>query len=274
MPTWQVILLGLLEGLTEFIPVSSTGHILLAGHFLGFCSPGKTFEVLIQLGAILAILTVYSAKLTRLVFDLPSDARTQKFVAGILLAFLPAAVLGVFAHSFIKSVLFESPMLICTTLILGGIVLLIVDRMHLEPRYTDVMDYPPSLAFKIGLCQCAAMVPGVSRSGATIVGALLMGTDKRSAAEFSFFLAMPTMAGAFAYDLYKNIDVIDADDATSIVIGFITAFIAGVFVVRYLLDFVSRHGFALFGWWRIIVGGIGMGALLVLGDSGCVDVAA
>ncbi len=265
MPQWQAILLGLLEGLTEFIPVSSTGHILLAGYMIGFNSPGKTFEVLIQLGAILAILTVYFAKILRILIDLPTDERTRRFVYGILLAFLPAAVIGVLAHSIIKTVLFESPLLICTTLILGGIVLLFVDQQRLEPRYTDVMDYPMSLAFKIGLFQCLAMVPGVSRSGATIVGALLMGTDKRSAAEFSFFLAMPTMAGAFAYDLYKNWNVIQPEDVTSIVAGFIAAFVAGVFVVRYLLEFVSRYGYALFGWWRIIVGGIGLGVLLSLG---------
>lgn len=267
METWQVILLSLIEGLTEFIPVSSTGHVLLAGHFLGFCSPGKTFEVLIQLGAILAILSVYFAKLLRLLIDLPSDSRTQKFVLGILIAFMPAAVIGALGHSFIKSVLFESPMLICVMLILGGFILLIVDRLALTPRYADVMDYPPSLAFKIGLCQCLAMVPGVSRSGATIVGALLLGTDKRSAAEFSFFLAMPTMAGAFAYDLYKNWSGIDVSDANSIALGFVMAFITAVVVVRYLLDYVSRHGFALFAWWRILVGGVGLGALMVLGNA-------
>ncbi|MBN9278815.1 MAG: undecaprenyl-diphosphate phosphatase, partial [Hyphomicrobium sp.] len=204
MPTWQVILLGLIEGLTEFIPVSSTGHILLAGHFLGFDSPEKTFEVLIQLGAILAILTVYSAKLWRMAIDLPHDRRTQKFVAAVVLAFLPAAVIGVALHSLIKQVLFASPMLICVMLILGGFVLLAVDRARLEPRVHEAMDITPWLALKIGFFQCLAMIPGVSRSGATIVAAMLMGTSKRAAAEFSFFLAMPTMAGAFAYDLYKT----------------------------------------------------------------------
>ncbi len=265
MPTWQVILLGLIEGLTEFIPVSSTGHVLLAGHFLGFKSPGKTFEVLIQLGAILAILVVYAARLLDMLLKLPSDARTQRFVAGILIAFLPAAVIGALGHSFIKSVLFETPILICVMLILGGIVLLFVDRMPLTPRYVDVMDFPPSLALKIGFCQVLAMVPGVSRSGSTIVGAMLLGADKRSAAEFSFFLAMPTMAGAFAYDLYKNWSKLAPDDVTGIALGFMTAFVAGVFVVRYLLGFVSRHGYGLFGWWRIVVGGLGLGALLMLG---------
>jgi len=266
MPTWQVILLGLLEGLTEFIPVSSTGHILLAGHFLGFNSPGKTFEVLIQLGAILAILTVYSARLIRLALALPTDPRSRRFVGGILIAFLPAAVIGVLGHSFIKSVLFETPLLICVMLVIGGVILLIVDRLPLTPRYVDVMEFPPSLAFKIGVCQCLAMIPGVSRSGSTIVGAMLLGADKRAAAEFSFFLAMPTMAGAFAYDLYKNWSHLAPDDVTSIVIGFVTAFIAGVFVVRYLLAFVSKHGYALFGWWRIIVGLAGIAGLYALGQ--------
>ncbi len=265
MPIWQVILLGVIEGLTEFIPVSSTGHILLAGHFLGFNSPGKTFEVLIQLGAILAILSVYAGRLLNMAMALPRDRRTQRFILGILIAFFPAALIGALGHSFIKNVLFQTPMLICFTLIVGGIVLLIVDRLPLRPVYKDVMDFPPSLAFKIGLCQCLAMIPGVSRSGSTIVGAMLLGTDKRSAAEFSFFLAMPTMAGAFAYDLMKNWSVLRPDDVTGIALGFITAFICGVFVVRYLLGFVSRHGYALFGWWRIIVGGMALGALLVLG---------
>ncbi len=184
MPIWEVILLGLIEGLTEFLPVSSTGHVLLTEHFLGICTPGKTFEVLIQLGAILAILTVYSVKLTRIAVALPYDQAARRFVFSVLLAFLPAAVIGVLAHGFIKGVLFETPMLIAIMLILGGIVLLAVDRMHLPVRYTNAMDFPPSLAFKIGVLQCFAMIPGVSRSGATIVGAMLLGTDKRSAAEF------------------------------------------------------------------------------------------
>ena len=265
MQTWQVILLGLIEGLTEFIPVSSTGHLLLAGHFLGFNSPGKTFEVLIQLGAILAILSVYAARLMRLLVDLPYDARTRRFVLGVLLAFLPAAVIGVLAHRFIKAILFETPWLVCTTLIAGGVVLLVVDRLRLQPRYHDAMDLPLPVAFTIGLCQSLAMVPGVSWSGSSIVGALLLGADKRAATEFSFFLAMPTMAGAFAYDLYKNYGGLSFDDVRSIALGFVVSFFAGVLVVRYLLDFVSRHGFAPFAWWRIVVGGAGLGALAVLG---------
>lgn len=259
------LILGLIEGLTEFIPVSSTGHLLLIGHFIGFDSTGNTFEVLIQLGAILAILTVYFAKLWSIATALPSSRRARHFVAAVLLAFLPAAVIGFFAHGFIKTVLFETPMLICIVLILGGFVLLWIDRLDLKPRYHDAMDFPPAVALGIGFFQCLAMVPGTSRSGATIVGALLMGADKRSAAEFSFFLAMPTMLGAFALDLFKNRNVLTGDDLTVIVIGFIAAFVAGVFVVRKLLDFVSRHGYAPFAYWRILVGTVGIAALLLVG---------
>jgi undecaprenyl-diphosphatase len=265
MAFWQVIVLGLIEGVTEFIPVSSTGHLLLVGHFLGFESPGKTFEVLIQLGAILAIVSVYASKLLRLALDLPSDASTRHFLLAIIVAFLPAAVIGAAAHGYIKTYLFASPWLVCVTLIVGGLILLAVDRMRIEQRYHSVMDYPLSLALCIGLAQCLAMVPGVSRSGATIVGALLLGADKRSATEFSFFLAMPTMLGAFAFDLYKNINALTPDDVRSIALGFIVSFLAGVLVVRYLVEFVGRHGFAPFAWWRIIVGGMGLGALAVLG---------
>ena len=260
----EAAFLGLLEGITEFLPVSSTGHLLLAGHFLGFESNGKTFEVLIQLGAILAILSVYFGRLVNIARDLPTDPKARRFVTGILIAFLPAAVIGALAHDIIKTVLFESPMLICVMLIIGGLILLWVDRVELKPRYTNVMDFPLGLCFKIGLIQCFAMIPGTSRSGATIVGALLLGTDKRSAAEFSFFLAMPTMAGAFAYDLFKNRHILTLNDASLIIIGFIAAFISGVFVVRYLLDYVSRHGFALFAWWRLVVGTLGLVALILM----------
>jgi undecaprenyl-diphosphatase len=266
MPDQSIIsalILGLIEGLTEFIPVSSTAHVLLAGHFLGFQSPGNTFAVLIQLGAILAILLVYAQRLISIAVALPNDPRARRFVLAVLLAFLPAAIIGAIAHDFIKTVLFETPMLICIVLIVGGVILYLVDRMALQPRYKDVMDYPPGLAFKIGLFQCLAMIPGMSRSGSTIVGALLMGTDKRSAAEFSFFLAMPTMAGAFALDLYKNRDALSFDDVSLIAIGFVAAFVTALFVVRSLLAFVSNRGFAPFAIWRIVVGTAGLIGLLV-----------
>jgi undecaprenyl-diphosphatase len=265
MQTWQVVLLGLIEGLTEFIPVSSTGHLLLAGHFLGFKSPGKTFEVLIQLGAVLAVLSVYAAKLWRLLLDLPRDARARRFVLAVVIAFLPAAVIGATAHKHIKAVLFETPWLICTTLIVGGVVLLAVDKLQLRPRYHDAMDFPLPFALATGVFQCLAMVPGVSRSGASIVGALLLGADKRAATEFSFFLAMPTMAGAFAFDLYRNYAELGIADVRNIALGFAVSFLAGVLVVRYLLDFVTRRGFAPFAWWRILVGGAGLAGLVALG---------
>lgn len=254
--------LGLLEGLTEFIPVSSTGHLLLAGHFLGFESAGRAFEVVIQLGAVLAILTIYAGRLWAVFAAAPNDPKARRFIWSVLLAFLPAVVIGVMAHGFIKTVLFETPMLIAIMLILGGIVLLVVERIAPVPRHEDAMRLPISVAVKIGFIQCLAMIPGTSRSGSTIVGALLLGVGKRAAAEFSFFLSMPTMAGAFAYDLYKNRDVLDASAMGEIAVGFVMAFISAVFVVRKLLDYVSKHGFALFGWWRIVVGGVALVALL------------
>jgi undecaprenyl-diphosphatase len=257
----SAIVLGIVEGLTEFIPVSSTGHILLLGHFIGFQSTGKTFEVLIQLGAICAILAVYAVRLTRLVLALPRSYAARRFIGGICVAFIPAAVAGVVLHDFIKTVLFESPQLICTTLILGGVALLLIDRRAPEPRFHDAMGFPVWLAFAIGCCQMLALVPGVSRSGATIGGALLLGADKRAAAEFSFFLALPTMAGAFAYDLYANRNALSLDDAALIAIGFVTAFLAALLVVQTLLDFVARHGFAPFAWWRIGVGVLGFALL-------------
>lgn len=257
--------LGLLEGLTEFIPVSSTGHILLAGHFLGFESPGRVFEVLIQLGAILAILGVYAGRLWTIFSSAPHDPRARRFVLAVLVAFLPAVVIGVLAHGIIKEVLFETPSLIAVMLILGGVILLFVDRMATRPRYAQPEDIPLRVAAGIGLVQCLAMVPGVSRSGATIVGALLMGATKRAAAEFSFFLSMPTMAGAFAYDLYKNRDVLDASALSNVAVGFVCAFVSAVFVVRWLLGYVSAHGYALFAWWRIAVGTAALLALAVIG---------
>lgn len=261
----SALILGIVEGLTEFIPVSSTGHILLLGHFLGFENTGKIFEVLIQLGAILAILTIYFYRLLSIAKALPTSADARRFVISIVLAFLPAAFAGVFLHSFIKEVLFETPILICIMLILGGFILLWVDRKasKMVPKYTDVERFPLWLCLAIGCCQCVAMIPGVSRSGATIAGSLLMGTNKRSAAEFTFFLAMPTMGGAFAYDLYKNIDHVSFDDLFLVAIGFAAAFVVGAIVVKYLLDFVTKYGFAPFAYWRIAAGFVGLIGLFI-----------
>ncbi|GLK81840.1 undecaprenyl-diphosphate phosphatase [Methylopila turkensis] len=283
----QAALLGVVEGLTEFLPVSSTGHLLLLGHFLGFHSTGKTFEVLIQLGAILAILLVYAGRLTSVALRLPTDPDARRFVLGVLIAFLPAAVIGATLHGFIKTVLFESPATVCVALIVGGLVLLWVDQIkptdsdavrdadgpahgsldgpHEEVRYDDAMKFPIWMCLAVGLCQCLALIPGVSRSGSTIVGALLLGASKRAAAEFSFFLAMPTMAGAFAYDLYKNRDVLSVDDLGLVLVGFVCAFVTALVVVRYVLDFISKRGYAPFAWWRMIVGSVGLAGVLVWG---------
>lgn len=266
MPIWQAILLGFLEGLTEFLPVSSTGHLLLAGHFLGFESPAKTFEVQIQLGAILAVVVVYFGKLWQMLLALPSDPWVRRFIISLFVAFLPAAVFGALLHGFIKDVLFENPVLVCAMLIVGGFVLLAVDRwLAPTPRFADAMDIPPARALGIGFFQCLALVPGVSRSGATIVGGLLMGAERRAAAEFSFLLALPTMSGAFAYDLYVNWNKIESTDVLPLGIGFVMAFLTAVVVIKLALDFIARHGFTPFAWWRIVVGSAGLAALAIYG---------
>ena len=257
-------LLGIIEGLTEFLPVSSTAHLLLIGHFLGFQSPGRVFEVLIQLGAILAIVVVYFWRLVGIARDaIARRPGALRFILGIVLASLPAAIAGVLLHDFIKNVIYESPLLICVMLIVGGIILLYVDQLKLTPKYTSIYEYPPLLCLYIGLFQMLALVPGVSRSGATIVGSLLLGTDKRSAAEFSFFVAIPLMIGAFSYDLYKSRDLISTEMGIGIALGFALAFLAAWVAVRYALDFISKNGFAPFAYWRIFVGAIGLWGVLL-----------
>jgi undecaprenyl-diphosphatase len=261
--TLTAAFLGLLEGLTEFLPVSSTGHLLLAGHFLGFESKGRTFEVVIQLGAILALTSVYATLVARLFLRARHDDAARRSIVSVFLAFLPAVLIGLLAHDFIKNVLFETPMLIAAMLILGGLVLLVIDRIAPVAIHNDALALPFGKSLAIGVCQCLAMVPGVSRSGATIVGALLMGVEKRAAAEFSFLLSLPTMGAAVAYDLYKNRDVLDFGAMWEIAIGFSVAFVTAVLVVRWVLTYISRNGYALFGWWRIIVGSAAMVALLM-----------
>jgi undecaprenyl-diphosphatase len=260
---FQAVLLGVIEGGTEFLPVSSTGHLLLLQHFFGLESDAnKTFAILIQFGAILALLSVYFMRLWTIAVAVPRDPAARRFVIGVLIAFLPAAVIGVLLRGFIKEVLFN-PFLICCTLIAGGLVLMIIDELRLERTQYDATRFPLPMYLKIGLFQCLAMIPGVSRSGATIVGAMLMGADKRAAAEFSFFLAMPTMAGAFAYELLKSYKTLSFEDGALIAVGFLSAFVSGLIVVKVFLDYVSRHGFALFAWWRIAVGAAGLAGLLV-----------
>jgi undecaprenyl-diphosphatase len=267
LDVFTATILGIIEGLTEFIPVSSTGHLLLAEHFFGFSDDafGKSFAVLIQLGAILALVTIYFVRLWKIALALPFDPDARRFTLGVLIAFLPAAVIGALAYRVIKEVLFN-PWIVCISLIIGGIILMWVDRMELSARYKDATKFSLPMYLGIGFAQCLAMIPGVSRSGATIVSAMLFGADRRSATEFSFFLAMPTMLGAFAYDLYKNwAQIGGGSNAFLVAVGFITSFIAGWFVVKMLLDYVSSHGFSLFVWWRIVVGALGLVALGVFG---------
>ena len=259
----KAAILGLLEGATEYLPVSSTGHLLLLQHFFGLESEAdKTFAILIQFGAILALLAVYFGRLWKIALALPTSAEARTFVTGVLLAFLPAAIIGILAHTFIKTVLFN-PWIVCVSLIVGGLVLLLIDSLPLQPTRTDATKFPLLMYIVIGFVQCLAMVPGVSRSGATIVGAMLLGATKRAAAEFSFFLAMPTMAGAFAYELLKSYKDLSFASGSMIAVGFVTSLVAGLIVVKVLLDYVSRYGFGLFAWWRILVGTAGLAALLV-----------
>ena len=264
----KAIFLGIVEGLTEFLPVSSTGHLLLVDHFFG-PEPEKqafwnSFNVLIQFGAILALLSIYFTRIWKIALGMFTNADDRRFVIGLLVAFLPAAIIGAALHGFIKGVLFN-PWVVCVSLIIGGFILMIVDRLDLPVRHTEATRFPLGAYVAIGFVQCLAMIPGVSRSGSTIVGAMALGADKRSAAEFSFYLAIPTMAGAFAYDLLKSYKILSFDDAAMIAAGFVVAFVSALFVVRTFLDYVSRHGFALFAWWRILVGAAGLAGLIVLG---------
>lgn len=265
MPDWiSAIILGLVEGLTEFIPVSSTGMMLLTKQLLGL--PGEfwdTFCVLIQLGAILAVVVLYFRQLWRIAMMTPYEPRARGFVYSLLIAFFPAAVAGLLLHDVIKQILFESPRVICISLIVGGVILLVIDRFAPTPTKRDAMAIPLPTALGIGLFQCLALIPGVSRSGATIVGSMLLGVEKRVAAEFSFLLAIPVMAGAFTVDAWKNRDQLSLDHVEIIAIGFAVAFVVAIAVIRSMLAIVTRRGFAPFGWLRIGIGVAGL-ALLTL----------
>lgn len=261
---FHAILLGIVEGLTEFIPVSSTGHLILLIDLLRFQGPpGKVFEIVIQLGAICAVCWVYRRRFLTAVLDARRDRDQRNFIRNILLAFLPAMVLGAALHGFIKSVLF-SPWVVSSTLVVGGVVIIAVERSLLgrKFRHHAVEHFSAPLALKIGLCQTVAMIPGVSRSGATIVGALLLGVERKAATEFSFFLAVPTMLGATVYDLYKNRALLTFDSYELIALGFLAAFVAAMVVVRAAIAFISRHGFIPFAWYRIAIGGAMLGLLI------------
>src|SRR6195256_4143286 len=258
----RAVILGIVEGVTEFLPVSSTGHLLLVKRFfsLGEGSFWDSFIVLIQLGAILAIVVIYFAKLWRVALGMFSNPDDRRFVIGVLVAFLLAVVIGLIAGKYIKEVLFN-PWVVCFSLIVGGAILLWVDQLDHKPHEHDATRFPLLTYLWIGFAQCLAMVPGVARSGASIVAAMLLGADKRAAAEFSFFLAIPTMIGAFAYDFYKNRGEMTSDHLGIIAIGFVVSFITAMIVVKSFLNYATRHGFTLFAWWRVIVGTLGLIAL-------------
>jgi undecaprenyl-diphosphatase len=263
--TWlNAAILGLVEGLTEFLPISSTGHLLLMDKILNFQGPsGHVFEIVIQLGAILAVVAVYFHRLWRVLVTLSSDRNSQRFVLSLLLAFLPAAVIGALAHGFIKSVLFN-PMVVAISFIVGGLLILLIEKKAPEPNVDSVETMSLKTAFGIGFCQCLAMIPGVSRAGATIMGAMMLKVERKTAAEFSFFLAIPTMAAATSYDLYKNMGQLNDGDFTVIAIGFIVAFFSALFVVRTFIAFIGRHGFAPFAWYRIAAGVVALAALSLI----------
>jgi undecaprenyl-diphosphatase len=261
----KAAVLGFVEGLTEYLPVSSTGHLLLMEHILGWGdgSFGKAFAILIQLGAILALLSIYFGRLWNLARTMFTDWAAARFVIGVLLAFLPAAVIGALAYHVIKTYLFDVRV-VCVSLIIGGFILIGVDRLNLKPRYREATAFTLPMYFIIGICQCFSMIPGVSRAGATIVSAMLLGADRRSAAEFSFWLAMPTMVGAFAYEAFKDRAELAHANITLIAVGFVCSFIFGWIVVKTFLGYVQHHSFALFAWWRIIVGALGLVAIYLL----------
>lgn len=250
----EAALLGVIQGLTEFLPISSTAHLLLGGRFLGHEDPGGVFTVMIQLGAVLAVMWLYRARIAAVVTGLPSSPEARRFALMIAVAFVPALVAGALFADFVKSVLYESPGVIAAAFIAGGLVMLAVERAAPAVRVAAADETPLGRAFLIGVCQTLALVPGVSRSGATIVGARALGLDRAAAAEFSFFLAMPTMAAAFVHDLWEVRDRLAPERALEIGVGFVMAFVAALLVVKPFLRFVTRSGFAPFAWYRIAAG--------------------
>jgi len=252
---WIAALLGIVEGLTEFLPVSSTGHLILAGSLLGFTGDKvKVFEIAIQTGAILAIILVYWNRLRTTLVTAGSNPVSRRFVFNVTVAFLPAAVFGVLFGKAVKAHLF-TPWVVATTFILGGVIILWVERRpRVSVRIQSVDDMTLPDAFKLGLIQCLALIPGTSRSGATIIGGMLMGLSRQAATEFSFFLAIPTLIGAGAYSLYKERSLLSLADAPMFAIGFLFAFLSAWLCVRWLLRYVSTHNFTPFAWYRIAFG--------------------
>ena len=257
-----VILLGIVEGVTEFLPVSSTGHLILAGTLLGVQDKATaTFDIVIQLGAILAVIVLYWRRFMEVAVGLfGGRPKSWAFVRNIALGFLPAAAIGVLVYKAVKALL-ESPTVVAVALIVGGIAILAIERLAKRARIESVEAMPWATALGVGLIQCLAMIPGISRSGATIMGALSLGVERKAAAEFSFFLAIPTMLAASGYDLLKSGATLGHGEWLSIAIGFVVSFVVALVVIRWFVDIVSRHGFAPFAWYRIVVGALALVAL-------------
>ena len=250
----KAVVLGLVEGATEFVPVSSTGHLILVGRWLSFEGDAeKTFEIVIQLGAILAVLWLYRARVLGTLAHWRSDGASRRLLFNLMIAFVPAAVLGFFMHDFIKERLFN-PRVVAISLVVGGIVMLVIERWRPTPTTETVDDLSTRGALGIGLAQMLSLIPGVSRSGATIMGAIALGTSRVAATEFSFFLAIPVMFAATGYELIGSIDLLSAEQASMFAIGFAVSFASALVVVKALIGFVSRHTFVPFAWYRIVFG--------------------
>ncbi len=253
----KVVIMGIVEGLTEFLPISSTGHLILAGSLLNFTGDKvKVFEIVIQAGAMLAVCWEYRVRITRVLVDFPSDAAARRFVLNLAVAFLPAVILGLIFGEAIKTHLFK-PVPVALAFIIGGLLILVVERRNRRlpaPRVDAVDDMTGIDALKVGLAQCFALIPGTSRSGASIIGAMAFGLSRRAATEFSFFLAIPTLFGATLYSLYKERALLSMDDLPMFGLGAFAAFVSAFLCVRWLLRFISTHDFTVFAWYRIVFG--------------------
>jgi undecaprenyl-diphosphatase len=249
------IVMGVVEGLTEFLPISSTGHLILAGQLLSFTGEkAKLFEVFIQLGAILAVVWIYRNKLISVVKNLASpDNSARAFALNILIAFMPAAIIGLLAHDFIKAYLF-SPFTVCVALILGGVAIIVIEKCHHSNAVSDIDHVPQKTALIVGLSQILALFPGVSRSGATIMGGLAAGMDRKTAAEFSFFLSIPVMFAATIFDMYKSMHLLSAADTGVFAAGFLSAFVSALIVIYWFIKFISHSNFLVFAYYRIAFG--------------------
>lgn len=250
----KALILGVVEGITEFLPVSSTGHLILAGDLLDFnTEKGKLFEIVIQCGAILAIVWEYRARLISVVSRLPADPQARRFAMNLLVAFLPVAILGLLFGKAIKEVLFK-PVPVALAFIVGGFIILWAERRKHEIRVASVDEMNWSDALKIGLAQTLALIPGTSRAGSTIIGGLFFGLSRRAATEFSFFLAIPVLFAASAYELFKHRSTLSADDLGILAAGLVAAFASAFVCVRWLLRYISQHDFTIFAWYRIAFG--------------------